>query len=689
MTPLPRLLRRARPGFLRFVAFSYDLCILAFAWFLAYGLRFNFTWSRAFLEQCLHTLPFMMIVHAIIYQLFGLYRGLWRYASSKDILRIVGAVSLGGLVTAVLVFMLQTPGTGHVPRSILVLHPMLLILFMGGGRFAYRISREWRQYGHLGEQGERVLVIGAGNAGARLVRELRASVDWQVAAFLDDDPGKRGREVYGIKVHGGIREVGEVAAALDLKYAVIALPGVASRVRRRAMELAVGAGLKVMTVPALEDILSGRITVSHLRRINLEDLLKRETVQLDESGLSGMLSGQVVLVTGAGGSIGSELVRQIARFQPRLVILYEHGEFALFEMSETFRREFPEIPARAIMGDVKDHERLEQVFTAYHPDYVFHAAAYKHVPLMEDENAWEAVRNNVVGTHAVALAAERHGVRKMVLISTDKAINPANVMGCTKRLAEMLLFSLAENGSGKTRFLAVRFGNVLGSNGSVIPTFQRQIAQGGPVTVTHPDITRYFMLIPEAAQLVLQAALVGGGGEIFVLDMGEPIRIMDLARDMILLSGHTEAEIPIQITGLRPGEKLYEELLANDETSLPTPYAKLRITKAAPPLPAKWRQDLETWLSQPPSNPADIKTRLKKLVPEYGIRNQESGIRDQGSDNPPPNPGSSSRGGRVPTAMRSSSSPKRDTDILEQMFERFLDGKFLESGVLLRRFPVV
>ncbi|MDR3352896.1 MAG: polysaccharide biosynthesis protein [Zoogloeaceae bacterium] len=610
----PSLLRRARPGLLRFVAFSYDLCVLALAWVLAYSLRFNFTWTREFLGQCLSALPLMLIVHASVYQVFGLYRGLWRYASSRDLLRIVGAVSLGALLTAVLVFMLYTSNTGHVPRSVLVLHPMLLILFMGGGRFAYRLAREWRQYGHLDMQGERVLVIGAGSAGARLVRELRTSLDWQVAAFLDDDPGKRGREIHGIKVHGSIREVGRVAAALDLKHVVIALPGVASRVRRRAMELAVGAGLKVLTVPALEDILSGRITVSHLRQIDLEDLLKREAVQLDESGLSGMLSERVVLVTGAGGSIGSELVRQIAHFRPRRIVLYEHAEFALFEMSETFRREFPEIPVCAVVGDVKDEARLEGVFAAHHPDYVFHAAAYKHVPLMEDENAWEAVRNNVGGTRALALAAARHGVRKMVLISTDKAINPTNVMGCTKRLAEMLLFSLAE-GSGKTRFLAVRFGNVLGSNGSVIPTFQRQIAQGGPVTVTHPDITRYFMLIPEAAQLVLQAALMGEGGEIFLLDMGEPIRIMDLARDMILLSGHTEAEIPIQITGLRPGEKLYEELLADDETSLPTPHAKLRIAKAAPPLPAQWRQELETWLAQP--RPQNIKAELKKRVPEY------------------------------------------------------------------------
>jgi FlaA1/EpsC-like NDP-sugar epimerase len=617
-------LHRAHPGLLRLLAFGHDLCALILCWFLAYSLRFNLGLPLEYARQCWLFLPLAMAAHAAAFVTFGLYRGIWRYASSRDLLRIIGSVALGGLVTAVLVFMLHTPGARHVPRSVLALHPLLLILVMGGSRFAYRLLKDWRQYRSLGSVGEWVLVVGAGHAGARLVRELRASPDWQVAAFLDDDPGKIGREIYGVKVYGPIVDVARWTGELNIQCVIIAMPGAPRRVRQQAMELAVQAGVKVLTVPALEDILSGRITLSRLRQINLEDLLKRDAVQLDESGLLGMLEAKVVAVTGAGGSIGSELARQIAHFRPRLLLLYEHSEFALFQIEQEFRQVFPDIPIRCLIGDVKDSARLDQVFGGFHPEYVFHAAAYKHVPLMEDDNAWQAVQNNITGAYAVALAAQRHGVRKMVFISTDKAVNPVNVMGCTKRISEMLL-SCLESETKTTQFITVRFGNVLGSNGSVISTFQAQIEKGGPVTVTHPDIIRYFMLIPEAAQLVLQAALMGNGGEIFVLDMGEPVKIMNLARDMILLSGHSEAEIPIQITGLRPGEKLYEELLADAETSLPTPYAKLRIAKSAQhPSPA-WRRELEAWLDGPANDSAAIKAALQKFVPEFRYQASEDG----------------------------------------------------------------
>jgi FlaA1/EpsC-like NDP-sugar epimerase len=608
---------RLHPVILRGIAFCHDFCALVLCWALAYGLRFNLTWPPEYAAQCWRVLPLAACIHVFVYWAFGLYRGIWRYASLRDLLRIVSAVSLSGLVTAFLVFMLHTPNTQHVPRSVLLIHPLLLIFIMGGSRLVYRVLKDWWQSEHLGLTGEWVLVIGAGQAGGRLARELKTSREWQVAAFLDDDPGKQGQEIHGIKVRGPIRDLAHWARKLDIQHVIIAMPGAPRKVCHQIMELAVQSGLKVMTVPTLEDMLSGRVTVSHLRRVNLEDLLKREAVQLDETGLLGMLEGQVVVVTGAGGSIGAELTRQIARFAPRLLVLYEHSEFALFQIEQEFRRNFPDLPARYIIGDIKDEQRLDQVFGAFRPAYVFHAAAYKHVPLMEDDNAWQAVQNNVGGTYAVALAAQRHGARKMVFVSTDKAVNPVNVMGCTKRLAEMLLLCLENMENARTQFIAVRFGNVLGSNGSVISTFQAQIEKGGPVTVTHPDVIRYFMLIPEAAQLVLQAALMGKGGEIFVLEMGEPVRIMDLARDMILLSGHSEAEIPIQVTGLRPGEKLYEELLADAETSLPTPHAKLRIARAALPPPPAWRRELEHWLARPPADNAALKAGLQKLVPEY------------------------------------------------------------------------
>ncbi|MDR2165899.1 MAG: polysaccharide biosynthesis protein [Zoogloeaceae bacterium] len=608
MTPSPRLLR--------LIAATHDFCALILCWYFAYLLRFNLALPADYARGCFGMLPFVAVAHMTIYWTLGLYRGIWRYASLQDLLRIIGAVALGALVTTFAVYMLHPPHLRQVPRSVLVLHPLLLILVMGGSRFVYRLAKDWRQYGHLGLAGEWVLVVGAGHAGARLAHELRGSNEWRVAAFLDDDASKHGQEIHGIRVRGPVREMAHWARKLEIRHVIIAMPGVPQRGRQDTMELAIQAGLKVMTVPAAEDLLSRRVTISRLRRIDLEDLLKRDAVQLDKAGILEMLTDAVVLITGAGGSIGGELARQIAGFRPRCLVLYEHAEFALFQIEQEFRQRFPETPIRCLIGDVKDAERLDQVFGEFRPAFVFHAAAYKHVPLMETDNARVAVQNNVLGTRAVALAAQRHNARKMVFISTDKAVNPVNVMGATKRLSEMLLTTLSDAGS-TTRFISVRFGNVLGSNGSVIPTFQAQIEKGGPVTVTHPDVIRYFMLIPEAVQLVLQAALMGQGNEIFVLDMGKPVRILDLARDMILLSGHTEAEIPIRITGLRPGEKLYEELLADDETSLPTPHAKLRISRTnAVPAPA-WRAELDAWLDNLPATNAEIKADLRKLVPEY------------------------------------------------------------------------
>jgi len=371
-----------------------------------------------------------------------------------------------------------------------------------------------------------------------------------------------------------------------------------------------------MTVPSLDDLLTGRVAISAIRKVELEDLLGRDRIELDEAGLQGLLESKTVLVTGAGGSIGSELCRQIARFRPQKLVFLEQSEFALYSIEQ----EFSGRPVDCVIGDVKDAARMTAVFARYRPDVVFHAAAYKHVPLMESANAWEAVRNNVQGTLNVARAALASGTREFVLISTDKAVNPTNVMGASKRLAEVACQVIQAQGSG-TRFVMVRFGNVLGSSGSVIPRFREQIAKGGPVTVTHPEIIRYFMLIPEAAQLVLQAGLMAAreaeGGRIFVLDMGEPIKIVDLARDMIRLSGFTEDEVRIEFTGLRPGEKLYEELLADGEATLPTPHPKLRIARPTAVLDAAWLAELEDWLAASWRDEAEVKAGLRRWVPEY------------------------------------------------------------------------
>jgi FlaA1/EpsC-like NDP-sugar epimerase len=394
------------------------------------------------------------------------------------------------------------------------------------------------------------------------------------------------------------------------------MPSASAAERRHATELAATAGLSVLTVPSLDDLLTGRVAISAIRKVELEDLLGRDRIELDEAGLHRLLEDKTVLVTGAGGSIGSELCRQIARFRPRLLVFVEQSEFALYSIEQEFAGQ----PIACVMGDVKDVARMDAVFAEFRPDVVFHAAAYKHVPLMECANAWEAVKNNVQGTLNVARAALASGAGEFVLISTDKAVNPTNVMGASKRLAEVVCQAVQAQRSA-TRFVMVRFGNVLGSSGSVIPRFREQIARGGPVTVTHPEIIRYFMLIPEAAQLVLQAGLLAAreaeGGRVFVLDMGEPVRIVDLARDMIRLSGFSDDEIKIEFTGLRPGEKLFEELLADGEATLPTPHPKLRIARPSALPDDKWLAELEAWLAASWRDEDDVKAGLRRWVPEY------------------------------------------------------------------------
>jgi FlaA1/EpsC-like NDP-sugar epimerase len=430
--------------------------------------------------------------------------------------------------------------------------------------------------------------------------------------MFDDNASKHGRRIGDVPILGLLNSLSDHVQRLGAKHAIIAMPTATVAQRRRATEVAARAGLTVFTVPASADILAGRISISQVRKVELEDLLGRDPVQLDAEGLHRLLTDRVVLVTGAGGSIGSELARQISHYGPRLLVFYEQSEFALYAIEQ----EFAGRPIACAVGDVKDEAQLDAVFRQYRPEVVFHAAAYKHVPLMENGNAWAAVRNNVLGTYRVARAAIEYGAREFVLISTDKAVNPTNVMGASKRLAEMVCQTLQAE-AATTRFVMVRFGNVLGSSGSVIPKFREQIARGGPVTVTHPDIIRYFMLIPEAAQLVLQAGLMGQGGEIFVLDMGEPVKIADLARDMIRLSGFSDDDIRVEFTGLRPGEKLFEELLADGEATVPTPHPKLRIARPSSTLDQAWLADLLAWLDAPVRQEAETKSCLRQRVPEY------------------------------------------------------------------------
>jgi FlaA1/EpsC-like NDP-sugar epimerase len=597
------------------LVFLHDLCVAVAAWYGAYWLRFNFEIPASYDNAMASGLLVLIPIQGIIFHVFGLYRGMWRFASVSDLKRILMACSVAALATPAAFVMLQH--LDAVPRSVLVLDPLLLVLMMGGARFSYRA---WKD-GHLdigsGMRGEPALVIGAGEAAATLLRELARSGTWHVVGLLDDSPDKQGRLLNGVRVLGTLDSTATHAAATCARHAIIAMPSASASQRRRAAEFASSAGLAVLTVPAFDDLLSGRVAISQVRKVELEDLLGRDQVALDNDGLHRLLTGKVAMVSGAGGSIGAELCRQIARFAPRLLVLYELSEYALYAIEQEFVH--LGCPFACVVGDVKDAARLEAVFARYRPDVVFHAAAYKHVPMMENDNAWEAVRNNVLGTLRMARAAMESGVREFVFISTDKAVNPTNVMGASKRLAELACQGLQSQAA--MRFVMVRFGNVLGSSGSVIPKFREQIANGGPVTVTHPDIIRYFMLIPEAAQLVLQAGFMADvgdeGGRIFVLDMGEPVRIADLALDMIRLSGFSEEEIQIQYTGLRPGEKLYEELLADGEATLPTPHPKLRIMRPAKGPDSAWLADLVAWLAIPVRSEEETKAGLRQRVPEY------------------------------------------------------------------------
>lgn len=597
----------------QFAVFFADMVAVLFAWVVAYLLRFNgrvpeeFAWVGVRISVA--TLP----IYALMFSMFGLYRGIWVFASLPDLTRIVRALVVSA--TVVVVANVFIGGAPSVPRTVLILHPVFLLLWMGGSRAAYRIWKEHTRYGDLLARGQPVIVLGAGRAGANLVAELSRSAEWRVVGLLDDDVGKVGREINGVKIFGRIDELADWKVRLKAGHAIIAMPSMSRSARQRAASVCLKAGVHAMTLPSIEDVMRGSATAGRFRDISLHDLIGRAPVEVNSVAVGGMLGGRVVLVTGAGGSIGSELCRQLARFNPAQLILLEMSEFALYTIHEELRERFPDVEIVPIAGDVRDGMWLEAVFRQYGPSIVFHAAAYKHVPLMEERNAWQAIRNNVYGTYKLAAVCVANRVDRFVLVSTDKAVNPTNVMGASKRMAEMVCQVMQQN--SHTCFEIVRFGNVLGSAGSVIPKFQEQIARGGPVTVTHPEITRYFMSIPEAAQLVLEAAAAGSGNNVFVMDMGEPVKIADLARDLIRLSGCSEEQVSVVFTGLRPGEKLYEELLAAQEETLPTHHPKLRIARARS-VDQEWLDNVLAWLTQR-SIPSDdqIRRDLRRWVPEY------------------------------------------------------------------------
>ena len=604
------------------LAFIHDVVMLCLSW-VAVLLLFGFadkSNAGSLPVSALQVLFVAVPVQATVAAIFGMYQGLWRYASLPDVQRIVATVVAGTLAAAATLW--AGDWMGALVFSHFFVQSLLLVVLMAGSRIAYRSWKEWTVYGRSDDQGSPVLILGAGDAAVGLLKEIMRSRDWRVVGLLDDDGNKRNRLIHGVRVIGALDELPRIARLLKVRHVIIAMPSVAYQKRRQIIEICNRARVTVMTVPKFGEVsttanmLAGKTSAAKIRRLSFEDLVKREPITLDDAGLHDLLTNKVVMVTGAGGSIGSELCRQIAAYQPSMLVLFEQNEFAQYKIEQSLRDEFENLPIASVIGDVKNVRRVNQTLHQYAPSIVFHAAAYKHVPLMEESNAWEAVQNNVLGTLVLAQSAIEYNVKKFVLISTDKAVNPTNVMGATKRLSEMVCQALQQSG-GDTRFEMVRFGNVLGSAGSVIARFEEQIARGGPVTVTHPEMVRYFMSIPEAAQLVLQAGAMGLGGEVFVLDMGEAIRIVDLAHDMIRLSEATDDEIKVIYTGLRPGEKLFEELLMDDEHTRATPHPKLRVAKARE-VTKDFIETLSAWLYQDKlPEDSDVRRDLKRWVPEY------------------------------------------------------------------------
>jgi FlaA1/EpsC-like NDP-sugar epimerase len=594
------------------LALAHDFFVILAVWYAAFLLRFNFEIPSEHFALMKQTILVVLPVQVIIFLLFGLYRGTWRFAGLLDLKRILLIVFISAIALSVIFF---TFSSFRVPRSVFIIDSLLLAITLGGSRFIYRIVREYQLFGAYLIKGEPVIIFGAGTASLSLLKDLAQSKQWRVVCLLDNDETMHGREISGVIVQGGIAEISKIANRYNVKRIIIAMPSAHHQERRKVLERSSQVGLEVLTVPAIDDLISGRLSISQIRRVDVEDLLGRDAVDMDISGLHLLIANSNVLISGAGGSIGSELCRQMIKLNPSHIICLDISEYALYKLEQELNTKDLSTKLVYLVGDVKNLPRLDKIFAQYQPKLVFHAAAYKHVPLMETDNVSEAFNNNVVGTYLLAKACKKANVEKFILISTDKAVNPTSVMGATKRLAEMVCQGLQDNNG--TRFVIVRFGNVLGSSGSVIPKFREQINAGGPVTVTHPDITRYFMSIPEAAQLVIQAGLIGKDCEIFVLDMGAPVRILDLAKDMIKLSGFSEDEIKIEFSGLRPGEKLYEELLADDEQTLPTSFEKLRIAHARK-VNKKWVDSLLEWTdSIPEKDEKLIKEELKVWVEEY------------------------------------------------------------------------
>jgi len=611
-----------------YIILVMDAGLLVAAYLLSYLLRFEGQipvkeW-KSFNATIFYIVPFKLIV----FMFFGLYRGMWRYTSLVDLLNAFKAITTSsGMITLAILFVYRFEG---FPRSVFILDWILTFIFIGGLRVAIRLllSEKEKEVSFLFQNPfskrkmvrpkKRLLIIGAGDAGEKIVREIRDNprLDYEVVGFLDDDPKKKGMSIHGVPVLGSVMRIHDMAYRDEMDEILIALPSASAKQMRRIIEACEGTGLKSRTTPGIGELIDGKISFKTIREVSFEDLLGRDPIDLDLKSIGNYLKDRVILVTGAGGSIGSELCRQIAQFKPKNLILFDKTENSLFHIEMEFRHRFRNVPVTPVLGNVQHWVFLEKLFLDHKPKVVFHAAAFKHVPIVE-LNPWEGILNNVVGTKNIAEASHRSGVERFILVSTDKAVRPSSVMGATKRVAEMA--TCCYGASGASRFLAVRFGNVIGSEGSVVHLFKKQIERFGPVTVTNREMTRYFMTIPEACKLILQAGALGEGGEIFILDMGTPIKIVDMAKDLIRRSGFKpDVDIEIKEIGLRPGEKLHEELITEGEGIVRTPHEKIFVLRGNR-CDQKWlNRSIEELVHLAWDQDAlGIKSKLKEIVPEY------------------------------------------------------------------------
>ena len=603
-----------------------DAGLVCVSYVLAYLIRFENDIPPDQVEMLVQTLPWIVPLKILLFAWLGLYRGMWRYTSISDLINIIKATVISaGAIALALLLIRHFEGFS---RSVLVMDALLTLMLIGGVRLLIRVHIQkafpasffnpayFPFFNPDREKRKRLLIVGAGDAAEKMLREIldNPRLRYNPVGLLDDDPRKQGRAIHGVPVLGLIDDLENVPVQFD--EILIAIPSARGEDMRKIVELCDRTGKRFRTIPKIGELIEGRITVNSIREVRLEDLAGRQEINLDQERISRFLYGKRILVTGAGGSIGSELVRQISRFEPQVVGLLDFSELNLFQVEQEFRLRLQTLPTESFLTDIRDREALQEVLTRFRPHVIFHAAAYKHVP-MQESHPREAVLNNVLGTRNLVELAVEADAERLVLVSTDKAVRPTNVMGATKRVAELFVESM--NGRQVTRFVAVRFGNVFSSSGSVIPLFQQQIAAGGPVTVTHPEVTRYFMSIPEAAQLILQAGAMGEGGEIFILDMGEPIRIVDMARDLIRLHGlEPDKDVLIEFTGLRPGEKLYEELITSGEGIVSTNHKKILVLRGktldAPALLAQ----IESLLAVARQGDDEaIRRKLRDIVPEY------------------------------------------------------------------------